>query len=89
MLLVLSTGISLLACRTMFSIHLFLDVKLLLSEVASSLGADWLIVGIICFDNGVELDCLLACFCGKVFEMRVFFFVGMISFVTILGCDCV
>ena len=64
-------------------------VKLLLSEVESSSGEDCLIVGIIYFDNGVELDSILADFGGKVFEMRVFFYVSMISFVTILGCDCV
>ena len=73
----------------MFSLHLFLVVKLLLSEVGSSSGADCLIVGIICFDTGVELDYVLACFGEKVFKMRVFFFVGIISFLTILGCDCV
>ena len=60
-------------------------VKLPLSELESSSGADCLIVGINCFDNGVELDCALACFCGKVVEMRVFLFVGRISFV--FGCD--
>ena len=64
-------------------------VKLLLSELGSSSTADCLIVGIMCFGTGVELDCVLACFCGKVFEMRVFFFVGKISVVAVLGCDCV
>ena len=73
----------------MFGIHLFLVVKLLLSEVGTSSGADCLIVGITCFNTGVELDCVLACFGRKVFEMRVWFFVDMISFVTILRCDCV
>ena len=73
----------------MFSMHLFLVVKLLLSKVGSSSGGDGLIVGIICFDTGVELDCVLVCFGRKVFEMRVCFFVDMISFVTILRCDCV
>ena len=32
------------------------------------------------------MDCVLACFIGKVAEMRFFFFVGKISFV--YGCDC-
>ena len=38
-----------------------------------------------CFDAGLELDCVLACFDEKVDETRVFFFVGKISFV--FGCD--
>ena len=58
--------------------HLLLVVKLLFSEVGSSSGAGCLIVGLICFYTGVELDWVLACFGGKVFEMRVLFFVGMI-----------
>ena len=37
---------------------------------------DCLIVGINCFDNGVERDGVLACFDGKIVEMRVFFFEG-------------
>ena len=73
----------------MFMIHLFLVRKLLLSEVGSLSGANCLIVGIISFDTGFERDCVLVCFGGKVFEMRVVFFVGMISFVTIFDCDCV
>ena len=52
----------------------------------SSSSVDCLVVGINCFDTGVELDCVLACFGGKVVEMRGFF-VGKISFVTVLGCD--
>ena len=61
-------------------------VKLPLSELGSLSGVDCLIVGINYFDTGVGLDCVLACFGGKVVEMRVFFFVGMTSFV--FGCDC-
>ena len=63
-------------------------VKLPLFELRSSSSVDCLVVGINCFDTGVELDCVLACFGGKVVEMRVFFFVGKISSVTVLGCDC-
>ena len=74
-----------LAC-TSLNIYLFLVVKLPLSELGSSSSVDYLIIGINCFDTGVKLDCVLACFGGKVVEMRVFFFVGKISFV--FGCDC-
>ena len=83
---VFSTEISLLACCTSLNIYLLLLVKLPLSELGSSSSVDCLIVGIYCFDTGVELDCVLVCFGGKVIEMRVFFFVGKISFV--FGCDC-
>ena len=61
-------------------------LKLPLSELGSSSSIDCLIVGVNWFDTGVELDCVLACFGGKVVEIRVFFFVGKISFV--FGCDC-
>ena len=60
-------------------------VNLPLSKLGSSTSADCLIVGITCFDTGLQLDCVLACFGGKVDEMRVFFFVGKTSFV--FGCD--
>ena len=84
-LLVPSTGISFLGCCTSFNIYLFLVVKLPLSELGSSSSVDYLIVGINCFDTGVEIDCVLACFGGKVVEMS-FLFVGTICFV--FGCDC-
>ena len=61
-----------LAC-TSLNIYLFLVVKLPLSELGSSSSVDYLIIGINCFDTGVKLDCVLACFGGKVVEMRVFF----------------
>ena len=61
-------------------------VKIPLSELGNSSSLDCLIAGINCFDTGVELDCVLACFGGKVVEMRFFFFVGKIAFV--YGCDC-
>ena len=61
-------------------------MKLSLSVLGSSSSVDCSIVGINCFDTGVEIDCVLACFGGKVVEMRVFFFVGKISFV--FGCGC-
>ena len=83
-LLVLSDGISFLGC-TALNVYLFLVVNLPLSELGSSTSVDCLIVGINCFDTGLELDWVLACFGGKVDEMRVFFFVGKISFV--FGCD--
>ena len=60
-------------------------VNLPLSKLGSSTSADCLIVGITCFDTGLQLDCVLACFGWKVDEMRVFFFVGKTSFV--FGCD--
>ena len=88
LLLVISAGISLLACCKSLNIYLFLVVKLLLSELGSSSSVDCLIVGINCFVTGVELDCVLACFGGNVVEIKIFFFVGKISFVTVLGCDC-
>ena len=47
-------------------------MNLPLSELGSSTSVDCLIVGINCFDTGLELDCVLACFDGKVNEMRVF-----------------
>ena len=75
-----------LAYFTSLNIYLFLVVKLPLFELRSSSSVDCLVVGINCFDTGVELDCVLACFGGKVVEMRGFF-VGKISFVTVLGCD--
>ena len=84
-LLVLSAGISFLGCCTALNVYLFLVVNLPLSELGSSTSVDCLIVGINCFDTGLELDWVLACFGGKVDEMRVFFFVGKISFV--FGCD--
>ena len=84
-LLVLSAGISFLGCCTALNVYLFLVVNLPLSELGSSTSVDCLIVGINCFDTGLELDCVLACFGGKVDEMRAFFFVGKISFV--FGCD--
>ena len=84
-LLIVSTRISLLACCTSLNIYLFLVVKLPLSELGSSSSVDCLIVGINCFDTGLELDCVLACFGGKVVQTRVFFFVGKISFA--FGCD--
>ena len=82
---VLSVRISFLGCCTTLNIYLFLVVKLPLSELGSSSSVDCLIVGINCFDTGLELDCVLACFGGKVVQTRVFFFVGKISFA--FGCD--
>ena len=82
---VLSVRISFLGCCTTLNIYLFLVVKLPLSELGSLSSVDCLIVGINCFDTGLELDCVLACFGEKVDEMRVFFFVDKISFV--FGCD--
>ena len=84
-LLVLSAGILFFGCCTLFNIYLFLVVNLPLSELRSSSRVDCLIAGINCFDTGVELDCILACFGGKVDEMRVFLFVGKIS--SAFGCD--
>ena len=84
-LLVLSAGISFLDCCTSLNIYLFLVVNLPLSELGSLSNVDCLIVRINCSDTGLELDCVLACFGGKVDEMKVFFFVGKISFV--FGCD--
>ena len=83
--LVLSTVIPLLACCTSLNIYLFLVTKLSLSELGSSSSVDCSTVGINCFDTGAELDRVLACFRGKVVEMRAFFFEGKISFV--FGCD--
>ena len=60
-------------------------VNLPLSELGSLSNVDYLILGINCSDIDLELDCVLACFGGKVDEMKVFFFVGKISFV--FGCD--
>ena len=76
LLLVLSNGILLLACCTSLNIYLFLLVKWPLSKLGSLSDVDCLIVGINCFDTGVELDCVLACFDGKIVEMRAFFFEG-------------
>ena len=56
-------------------------LKLPLSELGSSSSVDCLIVGINCFDTGLELDCVLAWFGRNSDEMRVFFFMGKISFV--------
>ena len=75
----------LVVVQRLMYIYLFLVVNLPLSELGSSTSVDCLIVGINCFDTGLELDWVLACFSGKVDEMRVFFFVGKISFV--FGCD--
>ena len=72
-------------CLIYIYFWLFLVVNLPLSELRSSSRADCLIAGINCFDTGVELDCVLACFGGKVDEMRVFLFVGKIS--SAFGCD--
>ena len=74
--LVLSTKISLLACSTLLNIYLFLVVKLPLSELGSSSSVDCFIVEINCIDTGVEFDCALACFGGKVVEMS-FLFLGV------------
>ena len=75
-----------LACCISLNIYLFLVAKLSFSESESSSSVDCLIVGISCFDTGVELDSVLACFGGKVVAMRVFFFVVKISLV--FGYDC-
>ena len=83
--LVLSAGISFLGCCALLNTYLFSVLKLLLSELGRSSSVDCLIVGINYFDTGLELDCVLAWFGRNVDEMRVFFFMGKISFV--FGCD--
>ena len=75
-LLVVSTRISLLACCTSLNIYLFLVVKLPLSELGSSSSVDCFILEINCIDTGVEFDCALAYFGGKVVEMS-FLFLGV------------
>ena len=78
-LLVLSAGISFLGCCTSLNIYLFLVMKLPLSELGSSSSVECLIIGINYFDTNLEL--CFSLFRWKVVEMRVFFFVGKISFV--------
>ena len=52
--------------------------------VGSLSSANCLTVGIIFFDNTVELGCVLACFGGKGAEISVFFFVDKISVMTVV-----
>lgn len=53
-------------------------------EIGSLSSANCLTVGIIFFDNTVELGCVLACFGGKGAEISVFFFVDKISVMTVV-----
>ena len=87
-LLVLSAGISFLGCCTALNVYLFLVVNLPLSELGSSTSVDCLIVGINCFDTGLELDCVLACFGGKVDEMRAsFLWIRFLLYLVVIEVD--